>query len=48
MHRNRIQFLAVLLLCLILTGCGTNQPQAVLPQEPDLPQVEQPEPQPDS
>ena len=47
MHHKRIQFLAVILLCLILAGCGTNQPQAVLPQEPDLPQVEQPEPQPE-
>lgn len=47
MHHKRIQFLVVLLLCLILAGCSTNQPQAVLPQEPDLPQVEQPEPQPE-
>ena len=47
MHHKRIQFLAVILLCLILAGCGTNQPQAVLPQEPDLPQVEQPKPQPE-
>ena len=47
MHHKRIQFLAVILLCLILAGCGTNQPQAILPQEPDLPQVEQPEPQPE-
>ena len=47
MHHKRIQFLAVILLCLILAGCGTNQPQAVLPQEPDLPQVEQPESQPE-
>ena len=47
MHHKRIQFLAVILLYLILAGCGTNQPQAVLPQEPDLPQVEQPEPQPE-
>ncbi len=47
MHHKRIQFLVVFLLCLILAGCGTNQPQAVLPQEPDLPQVEQPEPQPE-
>ena len=47
MHHKRIQFLAVILLCLILAGCGTNQPQAILPQEPDLPQVEQPESQPE-
>ena len=47
MHHKRIQFLVVFLLCMILAGCGTNQPQAVLPQEPDLPQVEQPEPQPE-
>ena len=47
MHHKRIQFLAVVLLCLILAGCGTNQPQAILPQEPDLPQVEQPKPQPE-
>ena len=47
MHHKRIQFLAVILLCMILAGCGTNQPQAILPQEPDLPQVEQPKPQPE-
>ena len=47
MHHKRIQFLAVILLCLILAGCSTNQPQAILPQKPDLPQVEQPEPQPE-
>ena len=47
MHHKRIQFLAVILLCLILAGCGTNQPQAVLPQESDMPSVEQPKPQPE-
>lgn len=47
MHHNRIQFLAVILLCLILAGCSTNQPQAVLPQESDMPSVEQPKPQPE-
>ena len=47
MHHIRIQFLAVILLCLILAGCGTNQPQAVLPQESDMPSVEQPKPQPE-
>ena len=46
MHHTRIQYLAVFLLCLIFAGCGTNQPQAVLPQEPDLPQIEQPKSQP--
>lgn len=47
MHHKRIQFLAVILLYLILAGCGTNQPQAVLPQESDMPSVEQPKPQPE-
>lgn len=47
MHHKRIQFLAVILLCLILAGCGTNQPQAILPQESDMPSVEQPKPQPE-
>ena len=47
MHHKRIQFLAVILLCLILAGCDTNQPQAVLPQESDMPSVEQPKPQPE-
>ena len=47
MHHKRIQFLAVILLCLILAGCDTNQPQAILPQESDMPSVEQPKPQPE-
>lgn len=47
MHHKRIQFLAVILLCLILAGCGTNQPQDILPQESDMPSVEQPKPQPE-
>lgn len=47
MHHKRIQILAVILFCLILAGCGTNQPQAVLPQESDMPSVEQPKPQPE-
>ena len=47
MHHKRIQILAVILLCLILAGCGTNQPQAILPQESDMPSVEQPKPQPE-
>ena len=46
MHHKRTGFFAVLLLCLIFAGCGTNQPQAALPQEPEQPQVEQPAPQP--
>ena len=47
MHHKRIQFLVVFLLCLILAGCDTNQPQAILPQESDMPSVEQPKPQPE-
>lgn len=42
MHRYLKMVFAILAICLFCVGCGTNQPQAAMPDDQQVPQTEQP------